>query len=196
MTFLPKSAEVRQELLTLLIAVPMSLIGTGFLFFLADVGNRVIRALLAATGSVTTLAGSASSPLNWLDGVGSAAAFSGALAHLALDAAAPTGLWVADAGAHALRAIALSNEGAATVSVAGVDALRFVIAPAKLEPEKLYVVATTEYIYFGGDGLGLEVVAPDPDFTGEVWQTPVVEWLRAQKSNEKKPIEALLKSLK
>ena len=72
----------------------------------------------------------------------------------------------------------------------------FVVAPAKLEPEKLYVVATTEYIYFGGDGLGLEVVAPDPDFTGEVWQTPVVEWLRAQKSNEKKPIEALLKSLK
>ncbi len=44
MTFLPKSAEVRQELLTLLIAVPMSLIGTGFLFFLADVGNRAIGA--------------------------------------------------------------------------------------------------------------------------------------------------------
>lgn len=72
----------------------------------------------------------------------------------------------------------------------------FVVAPAKLEPEKLYVVATTEYIYFGGDGLGLEVVAPDPDFTGEVWQTPVVEWLRAQKSNEKTPIEGILKSLK
>ena len=44
MPLLPNSAEVRQELLTLLIAVPMSLIGTGFLFFLADVGNRAIGA--------------------------------------------------------------------------------------------------------------------------------------------------------
>ena len=72
----------------------------------------------------------------------------------------------------------------------------FVVAPAKLEPEKLYTVATTEYLYFGGDGLGLELVAPNPDFTGEVWQTPVVEWLRGQKTDEKKPLEAVVKALK
>ena len=40
MTFLPKSAEARQELLTLLIAIPLSLLGTGFLFFLMDTGSR------------------------------------------------------------------------------------------------------------------------------------------------------------
>lgn len=72
----------------------------------------------------------------------------------------------------------------------------FIVAPAKLDNDKEYVVATTEYIYFGGDGLGLEVVAPDPDFTGQVWQTPVIEWLRAKKSDEKKPLEPMLKALK
>ncbi|MFO0599724.1 MAG: 5'-nucleotidase C-terminal domain-containing protein [Myxococcaceae bacterium] len=71
-----------------------------------------------------------------------------------------------------------------------------VVAPQKLDPAKDYVVATTEYIYFGGDGLGLEVVAPEPDFTGQVWQTPVIEWLKAQKSDEKKPLDGKLKSLK
>jgi len=42
MTFLPKSADVRQELLTLLIAIPLSLVGTGFIFFLLDAGSRVV----------------------------------------------------------------------------------------------------------------------------------------------------------
>lgn len=41
MTFLPKSAEARQELVTLLIAIPLSLIGTSFLFFLLDAASRV-----------------------------------------------------------------------------------------------------------------------------------------------------------
>jgi hypothetical protein len=46
MTFLPKSAEARaevgQELLSLLIAIPLSLAGTGFLFFLVDTANRAV----------------------------------------------------------------------------------------------------------------------------------------------------------
>ncbi len=41
MTFLPKSAEARQELLALLIALPLSLAGTGFLFYLLDAGLRL-----------------------------------------------------------------------------------------------------------------------------------------------------------
>ena len=41
MTFLPKSAEARQDLLVLLIAMPLSLIGTGFLFYLLDTGARL-----------------------------------------------------------------------------------------------------------------------------------------------------------
>ena len=41
MAFLPKSAEARQELVTLLIAIPLSLVGTGFLFFLLEAGSRI-----------------------------------------------------------------------------------------------------------------------------------------------------------
>jgi LPXTG-motif cell wall-anchored protein len=40
MTFLPKTAEARQELLTLLIAIPLSLVGTSFFFFLLEAGSR------------------------------------------------------------------------------------------------------------------------------------------------------------
>lgn len=41
MTFLPRTAEARQELLTLLIAIPLSLVGTGFMFYLIDAGSRI-----------------------------------------------------------------------------------------------------------------------------------------------------------
>jgi LPXTG-motif cell wall-anchored protein len=42
MSFLPKTAETRQEFLSLLIAIPLSLVGTGFLFFILDSGTRLI----------------------------------------------------------------------------------------------------------------------------------------------------------
>jgi hypothetical protein len=42
MTILPKSAEARQELLALLIAIPVSLLGTGFFFFLLDGAGRLV----------------------------------------------------------------------------------------------------------------------------------------------------------
>ena len=67
------------------------------------------------------------------------------------------------------------------------------VTPAKIEPQKEYVLATTEYIYFGGDGLGLEAVAPELELTGQVWQTPVISWLEKKGSTEKKPLEKLLK---
>ena len=41
MTFLPKTTEARSELWTLLIAIPLSLVGTGFLFYLVDTGARI-----------------------------------------------------------------------------------------------------------------------------------------------------------
>lgn len=69
----------------------------------------------------------------------------------------------------------------------------FVLAPAKIEPDKVYLLATTEYIYFGGDGLGLEAVAPELELTGQVWQTPVIAWLDKQHSDARKPLEKLLK---
>jgi 2',3'-cyclic-nucleotide 2'-phosphodiesterase (5'-nucleotidase family) len=69
----------------------------------------------------------------------------------------------------------------------------FMVAPAKVDPDKDYVLATTEYIYFGGDGLGLDVVAPELELTGQVWQTPVIAWLSKQGCNEQKPLEKIVK---
>jgi len=69
----------------------------------------------------------------------------------------------------------------------------FLMPKGKVEPDKDYVLATTEYLYFGGDGLGFEPAAPNPELTGQVWQTPVVAWIARQGTTEKKPLEKLLK---
>jgi hypothetical protein len=42
MSFLPRTAETRQEFLGLLIAIPLSLIGTGFLFFILNSGSSLV----------------------------------------------------------------------------------------------------------------------------------------------------------
>jgi hypothetical protein len=39
MTFLPKSAQLSQDLIAVLFAIPMSLIGTGLLFALINAGG-------------------------------------------------------------------------------------------------------------------------------------------------------------
>ncbi len=63
----------------------------------------------------------------------------------------------------------------------------------KLDPKKEYTVATVEYLYFGGDGFEFEKLDPEPTETGMAWQTPVVDWTKEKASNEKKPLEKLLK---
>ena len=42
MSFLPKTAETKQEMVSLLIALPVSLLGTAFLFYMLDVGARIV----------------------------------------------------------------------------------------------------------------------------------------------------------
>ncbi|MFZ5439573.1 MAG: bifunctional metallophosphatase/5'-nucleotidase [Myxococcota bacterium] len=69
----------------------------------------------------------------------------------------------------------------------------FLVAPAKIEAEQEYLLATTEYLYFGGDGLGFEAAGPNPELTGQVWQTPVIQWIQKQATDPKKPLEKLLK---
>lgn len=63
----------------------------------------------------------------------------------------------------------------------------------KLVHDKEYQLATTEYLYFGGDGLGLEAFAPEPELTGQVWQTPVIAWFEKLGSTEKRPLEKAAK---
>jgi 2',3'-cyclic-nucleotide 2'-phosphodiesterase (5'-nucleotidase family) len=67
------------------------------------------------------------------------------------------------------------------------------VGPAAIDAKKTYTLATTEYLYFGGDGLGLEAADPTPEPTGQMWQTAVVEWTQKLGSDEKKPLEKLLK---
>jgi 2',3'-cyclic-nucleotide 2'-phosphodiesterase (5'-nucleotidase family) len=67
-------------------------------------------------------------------------------------------------------------------------------APKKLDPKATYVVATTDYQYFGGDGFAFE--DKDADFTGEMWQTAVIQWTKKQASAKDKPLEKLLAAAK
>lgn len=67
------------------------------------------------------------------------------------------------------------------------------LLPPKLEPSRDYVLATTEYLFFGGDGLGLEAAAQALELTGQVWQTPVIRWLEKQQAGGPRPLEKLLR---
>jgi len=67
------------------------------------------------------------------------------------------------------------------------------VLPAKIEPATIYTLATTEYLYFGGDNLGLQELDPDPETTGQMWQTPVIEWTSSKKTDEKNPLETKVK---
>lgn len=67
------------------------------------------------------------------------------------------------------------------------------VLPAKVDPAATYSLATTEYLYFGGDNLGLQALDAEPQTTGQMWQTPVIEWTLAQKTDEKHPLDAKLK---
>ena len=44
MTFLPKTAQSGHEILNFVIALPLTLLATGFLFFVIEAGSRAIGA--------------------------------------------------------------------------------------------------------------------------------------------------------
>jgi 5'-nucleotidase / UDP-sugar diphosphatase len=71
---------------------------------------------------------------------------------------------------------------------------RFKDAQGKpLDPKKDYRIATVEYLYFGGDGFGFEKLDTEPEETGMSWQTPVIDWTKAQATTEAKPLDKLVK---
>ncbi len=67
------------------------------------------------------------------------------------------------------------------------------VMPAKVDPAATYSLATTEYLYFGGDTLGLAEFDTDPQTTGQMWQTPVIEWTLSKKTDEKNPLDGKVK---
>ena len=61
-----------------------------------------------------------------------------------------------------------------------------------IDPKKTYSVATTDYLYLGGDGFALNKADPAPLETKTSWQAALIEWTAAKKSDEKRPLEGLL----
>lgn len=64
---------------------------------------------------------------------------------------------------------------------------------APIDPKKVYTVATTDYLYLGGDGFALSKVDPAPTETKVSWQTALIEWTEGKKSTDKKPLETMVK---
>ncbi len=64
---------------------------------------------------------------------------------------------------------------------------------APIDPKKVYTVATTDYLYLGGDGFALDKADPAPTETKVSWQSALIDWTAAKKSDEKKPLESFLK---
>lgn len=64
---------------------------------------------------------------------------------------------------------------------------------AAIDPKKTYTLATTDYLYLGGDGFALNKADPAPTETKVSWQAALIEWTAAKKSDEKKPLEGFLK---
>jgi 2',3'-cyclic-nucleotide 2'-phosphodiesterase (5'-nucleotidase family) len=63
---------------------------------------------------------------------------------------------------------------------------------AEIDPKKTYTLATTDYLYLGGDGFKLHEADKAPTQTKVSWQSALIEWTKAKKSDEKKPLETLL----
>lgn len=63
---------------------------------------------------------------------------------------------------------------------------------AAIDPKKSYTLATTDYLYLGGDGFKLHEADKAPTQTKVSWQSALIEWTRGKKSDEKKPLETLL----
>ncbi len=62
----------------------------------------------------------------------------------------------------------------------------------KLDPKKTYTVATSDYLYLGGDGFKLQEADAAPTQTKVSIQAALIEWTKAKQSSEKKPLETLL----
>jgi len=88
----------------------------------------------------------------------------------------------------------LANPEAVFAGVTAAGKGKFKDAKGKpLDPKKVYKVATVEYLYFGGDGFEFEKLDSEPGETGMSWQTPVIDWTKAQATTEAKPLDKVVK---
>lgn len=64
---------------------------------------------------------------------------------------------------------------------------------AAIDLKKIYTVATIDYLYLGGDGFILNLADVAPTMTSTSWQSALIEWTKAQKSDAKVPLESRIK---
>lgn len=87
----------------------------------------------------------------------------------------------------------LARESAAFEGVAGSAKDGFTIGGKPVEPKKKYKVATLDFLYFGGDGFEFAKADSAPQETGMVWQTPVIDFFKKNKTTKTSPVEDLKK---
>jgi 2',3'-cyclic-nucleotide 2'-phosphodiesterase (5'-nucleotidase family) len=88
---------------------------------------------------------------------------------------------------------ALGNVEARAAGVKSKDDQVFDARGAAIDDAKTYTVATSDYLYLGGDGFKLREADPSPTQTRVSVQAAIIEWTAGKKSDEKKPLEAQLK---
>lgn len=94
---------------------PSGIVAVGNTLYVCDTGNHTIRKIIAASGLVTTLAGSAGPP-GFTDDTGAAARFSSPRGIATDGVAVGTTLYVADTGNHTIRRVSATG---ATTTFAG-----------------------------------------------------------------------------
>jgi 5'-nucleotidase/UDP-sugar diphosphatase len=87
--------------------------------------------------------------------------------------------------------VALENPAAVYDGAAKKDG-KWTVKGKPLDPAATYSVVTFEYLYFGGDNFQFERNDPEPGETGQVAQTPVIEWTKKLGTSPDKPLESLL----
>ena len=93
-------------------SLPSGIAAVGNTLYVCDAGNHTIRKMIASSGVVTTLAGSAGSP-GFTDGTGAAARFS---SPRGITSDGVTTLYVSDTGNHTIRKVTVAGE---TTTLAG-----------------------------------------------------------------------------
>lgn len=58
-----------------------------------------------------------------------------------------------------------------------------------VDPEATYSVMTIDYLYYGGSKFLFQKQDPAPNETGMDWRTPVVAWMKRQKTTPEAPLE-------
>jgi 2',3'-cyclic-nucleotide 2'-phosphodiesterase (5'-nucleotidase family) len=64
-----------------------------------------------------------------------------------------------------------------------------------VDPETIYNLLTTDYLYAGGDNYRLAEFDPEAYNTAINWRQPVIDWILAQESSRENPLDSAIQDL-